>query len=373
MGERPTVASIDLGALAANYAVAERLAAGRIVIAVVKADAYGHGAVEVSRRLLASGCARLAVATVAEAVGLRVAGVAAPLLVLGGVHGSEEARIAREHRLTPVVHEPGHVSLLAEAAQGGDPWPVHLEVDTGMRRMGVAPEQARDVLTSLASDPGLDIEGIYTHLACADEEDLGPCRQQLQRFRELLGEAAQQGIRPALVHVANSAALLAGKALEELIPEGVNAVRPGLMLYGVSPAPHLPADLRPVMSLCSRVAQVRRIHPGEGVGYGWTWRANRSCWVATLPIGYEDGVPWSAAHGAEVWLRGRRRPLVGRVSMDFITVDAGEGPVEIGDEAIVFGAGPPGTPTVEEAARVAGTIPYELLVRVGARVPRVAV
>jgi alanine racemase len=365
------VAAIDLDALAANWAELRRLAGTREAIAVVKADAYGHGAVGVARRLLAEGCRRLAVVTVAEAAALREAGVAAPLLVLGGVHGAEEAREAAARHLVPVVHHAGHVEEL-EAASGGSRLAVHVEVDTGMRRMGVAPERAPDLLERIAKSPRLSLEGVYTHLACADEEDLGPTREQLDRFGRVLAAARERGVAPRWIHVANSAGCLAGPLLEPDLPPGANAVRPGLILYGASPAPHLRAELRPVMTLRTRVVHVREVRPGEGVGYGWTHRAKRSSQVATLPIGYADGVPWSASNRAEVWLRGRRARVLGRVSMDFVTVDAGDGPVETGDEAIVFGAGPPGTPRVEEAARAAGTIPWELLVRVGSRVPRVA-
>jgi alanine racemase len=340
-------------------------------MAVVKADAYGHGAVSVAERLVASGCDALAVATVGEAATLRDAGVRASILLLGGVHDLSEARAALEYGLTPVVHGPEHVALVASAAAGApEPVPVQVELDTGMRRMGVEPESAGDLLEQILTTPSLQIEGLFTHLACADEEDLGASREQLQSFSRLLERASALGIRPRWVHVANSAGLLAGKLLEQELPAAVNAVRPGLMLYGVRPAPHLRADLEPVMTLKTQVVKVRDIRPGEGVGYGGTWRAKSSCRVATLPIGYEDGVPWSASNRAEVWLNGRRASVVGRVSMDFITVDPGEGPVQIGDEVIVFGRGPAGTPSVEEAALAAATIPYELLVRVGARVRR---
>jgi alanine racemase len=369
--QRPTTATIDLDALAANYALAERLAGGRSVLAVVKADAYGHGAVGVAERLVASGCGTLAVVSVAEAVPLRDAGVGASILVLGGVHDLSEARAALQYRLTPVVHGPEHAALVASAAAGApEPVSVQVELDTGMRRMGVAPESAGELLEQILTTRELHVEGLFTHLACADEVDLAASREQIQSFSRLLDLASALGIRPRWVHVSNSAALLAGKLLEQELPAAVNAVRPGLMLYGASPAAHLEADLTPVMTLRTRVVKLRDVHPSEGVGYGWTWRAKSSSRVATLPIGYEDGVPWSASNRAEVWLNGRRAPVVGRVSMDFITVDPGEGPVQIGDEVIVFGRGPQGTPSVEEAARAAGTIPYELLVRVGARVPR---
>ncbi len=340
---------------------------------MVKADAYGHGAGAVARRLVAGGCRRLAVVTVDEAARLREAALASPVLLLGGVHDPAEADDAAALRLTVVVHHLVHVRLLRRvAAERQIRIPIHVEVDTGMRRSGVPADAALELLAQIAAEPGLHLEGVFTHLARADEPDLGPTREQLARFRAVLEGAAQRGIRPPLVHVANSAGLLAGAALAGSLPAAVSAARPGLILYGVRPADHLRGELRPVMTLRTQVAQVRRVERGDPVGYGSTWRAPDSGWVATLPIGYADGVPWSASNRGAVWLRGRRAPVVGRVSMDFVTVDAGRGPVEIGDDAVLFGAGP-GAPSVEEAAAAAGTIPYELLVRVGARVPRLVV
>jgi alanine racemase len=373
-GARPTAATIDLAALAANFAEAQRLAQTREIIAVVKADAYGHGAGAVARRLVAVGCRRLAVVTVEEATRLREAALAAPILLLGGVHDPAEADDAAALRLTVALHHPGQVRWLGRvAAERQVRVPVHVEVDTGMRRSGVPAGSAVELLTQVAGEPGLHLEGVFTHLARADEPDLEPTREQLRSFTAVLAAAAERGIRPALVHVANSAGLLAGAALGAAPSGGLSAIRPGILLYGVRPAGHLRAELRPVMTLRTHVAQVRRVERGDPVGYGSTWRAPDSGWVATLPIGYADGVPWSASNRGAVWLRGRRAPVVGRVSMDFVTVDAGRGPVEIGDEAILFGAGPEGTPRVEELATAAGTIPWEILVRVGTRVPRVVV
>jgi alanine racemase len=370
-GARPTAATIDLAALAANFAEAQRLAGARELVAVVKADAYGHGAGAVARRLVAVGCRRLAVVTIDEAARLREAALATPILLLGGVHDPAEADDAASLRLTVAVQHAGHVRWLGRAAAERQiRIPVHVEVDTGMRRSGVAAGEALELLGRVAGEAGLHLEGVFTHLARADEPDLGPTLEQLATFGRVLEAAAGRGIRPPVVHVANSAGLLAGAALGGSLPAVVNAARPGLLLYGVRPADHLGGQLRPVMTLATRVAQVRRLETGDPVGYGSTWRARDSCWIATLPIGYADGVPWSASNRGAVWLRGRRAPIVGRVSMDFVTVDAGRGPVEIGDPAILFGAGPEGTPSVEEAAAAAGTLPYELLVRVGARVPR---
>ncbi len=343
---------------------------------MIKADAYGHGAVPVARALVEAGCRRLAVVTVAEAVELRDAGLGIPILVLGGVHDGAEADEAIARQLTPVVHHAGHAQLLGtRAGERGRPLPVQVEVDTGMRRMGVAPEAAPELLAALAADPRLVLEGVYSHFACADEPDLAPSLAQIDAFRSVLAAARERGVDPGTLHMANSAGLLAGKELAEALPEA-GAVRPGLMLYGVSPAPHLAAELAPAMTLRSRVVQVRRVRAGEAVGYGATHRAERDTCIATLPIGYADGVPVSSSNRGRVLLRGRSAPLVGRVSMDFVTVDAGKAGAEVGDEAVLFGETIGGTDRavrlrVEEAAAAAETLAYALLVRVGARVPRV--
>ena len=379
-GERPTVAAIDLDALAANFGEARRLArglpAGDRVIAVVKADGYGHGAVPVARRLVGAGCDALAVATVAEAVELRAAGIDASILVLGGVHDAAEADDVIEAGVTPVVQHAGHLPLLrARARERGTVLAVQLEIDTGMSRMGISPEEAPSLSEAVERAPELRLEGTYTHLACADEPDLGPVRRQLALFREVLEAITARRIDPGIVHVANSAALMATADLAADLPPQVAAARPGLMLYGVVPAPHLAgaASLRPVMSLRTRVANVRHIRPGQPVGYGATFRAKQRGRIATLPIGYADGLPWSLGNRGQVLIRGRRVPIAGRISMDLTTLDLGEAEIALGEPVVVFGAsnGPNRSLLpVEQVAEAAGTIPYEMLVRVGGRVPR---
>jgi alanine racemase len=275
-----------------------------------------------------------------------------------------------------VVHQPVDVERLRKAVAGragaARGLPVHVEVDTGMRRMGVAPEQALELLVAVAREPALRLAGVYTHLARADEPDPAPTLEQAARLRSLLALARERGIEPGLVHCANSAGLLLGDALAAALPEAA-AVRPGLSLYGVRPASHLAAVLQPAMTLRTRVAQLRDARPGEAVGYNALYRAPRRTRIATLPIGYADGIPIAATGRGAALIRGRRCPFAGRVSMDFVGVDVGEGPVEVGDEAILFGPGEQGLLPVEEAAAAAGTMAYEMLVRVGPRVPRVFV
>ncbi len=364
------LARISLAALRHNLGEARRLAGTRSLIGVVKADAYGHGALPVARELVAAGCERLAVLSLREAAVLRAGGVAAEILVLGGVDGIESAREARALSLTPVVHHPEHVGWLAAAAAGAAPLPVHVEVDTGMRRMGVPPGEALALLQRVAREPALELAGTFSHFARADERDPEPSLAQLVVFRRILEELRARGVEPGLVHVANSAGLAAGPRLAEALPEAT-AVRPGLLLYGVSPAPHLRLDLRPVMSLSATVTHVRRLRAGDSVGYAALYRATRPTRIATLPLGYADGVPVSASTRGRVLLRGRRMPFAGRVSMDYVCVDCGDEAVAIGERALLFGEADGACLPVEAAAEAAGTIPYELLVRVGARIPRV--
>lgn len=373
-GERPAAATVDLAALAANYRALLDLAGGRELIAVVKADAYGHGAEAVARRLVASGCRHLAVLSVAEAAALREAGIEASILVLGGVHDPAEAEAAAAWRVVPVVHDAAQLPWLERAGEAGpSPLPVQVEVDTGMHRMGIALEEALARIEEIAASPSLALAGIYTHLACAEELDPAPTEAQLERFRSLLEAVRARGLEPGQVHVANSAALLAARARGADWLLG-NAVRPGLALYGVVPAPHLAhAPLQPVMTLRTRVVKVKPLAAGDAVGYGATYRASRPHAVATLALGYADGLPWRAGNRGVVLLRGQRRRILGRVSMDFASVETGADPIELGDEAILFGVGAGGRLPVEEVAAALGTIPYELLVRVGARVPRVVI
>jgi alanine racemase len=357
-------ARIDEAALRANFAQAQKLAPGDRVIGVVKADAYGHGAVSMALGLAAAGCEQLAVVTVAEGCSLRDAGIELPILVLGGVDGATDARDAAAQGFSVVVHHAGHVEALAGA---GAPVPVHVELDTGMHRMGVPLAEAQALIEQVAAAESLELEGLMTHLARADEPDLAPSLEQLARFRRALADARAAGIEPRYVHYGNSAALLAGAELRAACPEA-NAVRPGLMLYGARPAAHLPGALEPVMSLLAKVVHVRPIAKGDAVGYGALWRAPAATRVATLALGYADGLPVSSSNRGQVVIAGRRHPIVGRVSMDYIGVDVGDAKVAIGDEALIFGAHGAAALPVEEAAAAAGTLSYELLTRVGARV-----
>ena len=340
-------------------------------MAVVKADAYGHGATQVSRALVEAGCRWFAVASVAEGAELRDAGIREPILILGGVFDAGESEAVAGLGLTPAVFHPGQVALLAAAARGlAQPLDVHVAVDTGMRRIGVPREDAVALLEAIDREPMLHLGGVYSHLARAEEPDLTPSLEQLRALGELLAQLRERGLDPGLIHMVHSAGLLAGKALIEALPEQT-AARPGVMLYGVRPAPHFEVELRPAMTLATKVVQLHSVKAGDAAGYGADFRAQRDTRLATLPIGYDDGVPSSASGRGCVLLGGRRMPIAGRVTMDFITVDVGDAPISIGADAILFG-GAQGDEvlSVEEAAAAAQTFAYELLVRVGKRVQR---
>jgi alanine racemase len=360
-------ARIDRAALRANFEAARQAAAGADVIGVVKADGYGHGAVVVARTLVEAGCAGLAVVTLEEAATLRDAGLEPPILVLGGVHDASEAREAVARSLTPVLHDARPLSWLEAEPKGCD---VQVEVDSGMHRMGVPARDAPGLIEKVAAMPSLHLSGLFTHLARADETDLEPSRVQLRAFRRVLDALAASRIDPGQLHFANSAGLLVGAPLRALVPEA-SAVRPGLMLYGARPAPHLGAGLEPAMTFRTRVVQVRAVEKGGAVGYAALFRAERDTRIATLPVGYEAGLPVAASGPGAVLIAGRRFPIVGRVSMDYLTVDVGDAPVAPGDWAVIFGRDGDARLPVEEAAQAAGTIAYELMVRVGRRIPRV--
>ena len=373
--ERPVWAWIDLDALRHNARRAIDCADGRTVIGVVKADGYGHGAEDIARGLMAEGVARLAVVSVAEGAALRRAGIAAPVLLLGGFDNAATAEHAAKWGLTPVLHDQRGFELARAVGRSSSPLSVEVEIDTGMHRMGVEQREARALLARIAETPELSLSGVFTHLARADESDLGPSREQVAALAEIQRECEVGRADGIEVHIANSAGLLRLADIETREAELVTtAVRPGLMLYGVSPYADRSAedlDLEPVMTLAAQVVAIRSVSKGETVGYGGEWRADRATRVATLPLGYADGIPRSVLGRGAVFLAGAMRPIVGRVSMDYICVDVGEAPVEVGQLATLFGRTPEGVRVpVEGLAAAAGTIGYEMLVGVGARVPR---
>jgi len=366
-------ATIDRSALLANLAVARECAPGRAVIAVVKANAYGHGAVDLARVLVDAGVEQLAVVTPDEASELREGGLRVPILVLGGVPAEDPVAADRlaDARATVVVHDAeGCERMAAAAARRGTSVALQIEVETGMRRMGVPVQEALALASQIQETEELTLSGVFTHYASADALDPGSALEQTRAFQEVLQQLRAHDIDPGQVHAANSAALLSPRLVDAL-PEA-RAVRPGLMLYGVSPCAAEARDhatLTPVMSLRAPVLRTHVLEAGEGVGYGATWRANSRTRVATLGLGYADGVPWSSANLGEVWLAGALRPIRGRISMDSCAVEIGDDEVAAGEEAVFFG-GQDGAPRAEDVAARLGSIGYEVLVRVGARVRR---
>ena len=362
---RPTVAEIDGRALADNFAELARVAGGRsAVIAVIKADAYGHGLVLAGRILRDAGAERFGIATVAEGEALRAGGISDALVVLGGIYGAEHERVVSA-RLTPVVWDLETPRMLAASARAaGRVVPVHVKVDTGMRRLGVAPAEAPALLRALREIDGITVEGLLTHFADAESVDGAATMRQLAEFESLVAALADARLRPPLVHAANSAATLT-------LPRArFDAVRPGLALYGIAPsrAAAAAARLRPVMRFVTRIVATRAIAAGTAVGYGGTFVAKRASVIATVPAGYADGYPRALSNRGTVVVRGVRAPVAGRVCMDQTMIDVTDvAGAAVGDEVVLWG----GTLPVEEVAVQADTIPYELLTRVGARVPRV--
>ncbi len=353
-------ARVDLGRLRRNYRAVAAVAA-RPVMPVVKADAYGHGAARIARELEALGAPMLAVAYPEEGVLLRRAGVRIPILVIAGCRPGEASLFVAE-QLTPAVSSPATLDGAVLAARLRPGLAVHLKVDTGMSRLGFPAEAATHVADRLA-EVGIELDGLMTHLACADE-DAAATAAQLDRFDRVLSDLAGRGHRPRWVHAANSAGLACLRPSHTL-------VRPGLLLYGLRPRPHGPAiEVEPVMTLATRVALVHAVTAGTPVSYGGRWVAERASRIATLSIGYADGVPRTdlMAETGYVTIRGQRAKLAGTVCMDFVMADVTElTEAGAGDEAIVFGD----APSAWDLASRAGTNARQILTGIGPRVPRV--
>ncbi|MEW6544138.1 MAG: alanine racemase [Nitrospirota bacterium] len=365
----PTSAVIDLSALAHNLGQVRRyLPAGCDVLAVVKADAYGHGAVPVSRTLAKLGVTRFGVATVQEGAALRDAGIEGTILVMGALLPHQFPQLF-PHRLTPVLYSPDVAdALVKEARSRLEPYPVHVKVDTGMGRLGIQPEQVPALLQSPFFKGPLRVEGLMTHLADADGPEPAYTRRQIDRFRSLLSQLLAAGLSVPLVHAANSAGLIS-------YPEArFNLVRPGIMLYGyltgtiTGRAP----SLKPVLSLVTRVVQVRSLAEGESVGYNRAYVARRPTRIAVLPIGYADGYSRALSEQGHVLIHGAPAPVAGRICMDMTTVDVTQIPsVRPGDEAVLIGRQGTAEVSAADVAAWRGTIPYEVLCAIGTRVTRV--
>jgi alanine racemase len=371
---RPTRAELDLGALTRNHETLRTGAPGVDVLAVVKADAYGHGAVPVSRALEASGVRFLGVALVEEGMALREAGLRTDILVLGGAYdGGWETML--EHRMTPVVFRPEHLTALEAAARArGVTARAHLKVDTGMGRLGVLPADVPAFLEAARACRRIELEGLCSHFANADLADTALTGLQVSRFRTALGQMRSAGFDPRWRHLSNSAGLLALPEARDGVE--MNLARPGLALYGLVPAPWLrPARmLEPVLSWKTAVVHVKSVPAGTPISYGSTWTAPRPSRIATLPVGYADGWSRLLSNRGVVLVRGRRAPIVGRVCMDLCMVDVTDIPgAEVGDEVVLIGRQGAEAQDAHHLAALQGTIAYDVLCAIGARVPRVVV
>jgi alanine racemase len=356
---------IDHEAIRHNLSVLRGRAPESAVIAVVKANAYGHGDVEVARTLVAAGAERLAVATVDEAVRLRGAGIRAPILVLWGI-GQAELDAVVTHDLEPMVDDARAVALLAGAADPARPLGVHLKLDTGLGRQGADPDLATELATAIVGSPALRLAGTMSHLASPGEDE-AYTEVQLLRFARALDGMRSAGIDPGLVHVAATGAILAGGH------ELQGAVRPGLGLFGLAPAwaTAVRAELRPALALKARALRLFDLAAGEGIGYGLRFRATRDTRIATLGIGYGDGWPRVHANNGAVLVHGQRAPIVGAISMDGLMVDVGGiAGVTYADEFVLIGEQEGARITADEVAAERRTINYEVTTALRGRLPR---
>jgi len=364
-----TYATIDLSALGHNLSrIQERLSKQCSVMAVVKANAYGHGAVETSRALIRSGISQLAVASVHEGMALREAGITAEILVLVDLF-DEHIKDLLAYRLTPVITEQRLLPALAKAAEAGNQsFPIHLKIDTGMGRLGFSADDILTLFDALPAWKSLRVEGLMTHLADSDGENPGHSERQLQIFRNLLEQLERRRVHVPLVHAANSAAIVR-------FPQShFSLVRPGIMLYGYHTLPKdVPyPELKPALSLRTTVMQLRTIKPGDSVSYNRTFVAKKTSNIAVLPIGYADGYNRRLSNKGFVLIDGKRAPIVGLVCMDMTMVDVTDiASVRVGDGVTLIGRESQDAIWADDIAEWTGTIPYEILCAIGPRIPRV--
>ena len=364
-----TTAEVDLGTLAYNYHQLRQFASPSVkFLAVVKADAYGHGAIPVSKKLEELGADFLGVATVQEGAELRNAGIKKPILVLSGIY-QEEAEDVLTYQLTPMVYRLKIAEILsAEAKKQGKKIPIHIKVDTGMGRIGVLAEEAAAFANRVRKFENLDIEGVASHFSTADGGNSSFAEEQLQRFTRTLEEMKNVDIDPPYCHIANSAALVTLPAAHFTL------VRPGIMLYGSYPSSSLKdkVPLRQVMSWKSLVANLKKVPKDYPISYGRTFITQRPSLIAAIPVGYADGYNRLFSNRGEILINGMRAPVVGRVCMDWTMADVTDVPgVAVGDEVVLLGSQLGKEITAEELGERIGTIAYEILCSVGKRVARI--
>ena len=371
---RPTWAEISLSKLRRNFTCVRQLAGPRRIMAVIKADAYGHGAVAIARTLDQAGADWFGVATIEEAIELRAAGIEKPVLLLGGLYMSDPADLI-EYHLTPTVSSTARLDTYAECAQRyGRTIEFHLKVDTGMGRLGLPPDRVRAFIERYRELPGLEMKGLFTHLASAEDLVASQTEEQAARFREAIRQVQELGIEPEWIHVSNSAALVAGSSFPE------NLVRIGALLFGyclpfvLPPEKQIPEfpPVEPILTLKSRVVYLKDVPSGTPLGYGAEFHTRRRSRIATVPVGYADGLSRALSNRGRVIVRGCCARIVGNISMDLTLLDVTDVPgVDIGDEVILLGQTDHCSITAREIADLVGTVPYEVLCSIGKRVPRI--
>ena len=371
----PNWAEVSLDALRQNYRAIKKYVGDAVnICAVVKADAYGHGAPACARALESEGAPWFGVTGTEEAIALRQAGIKSRLLLMTGIWKGEEDEVVADS-LTPIVWEPWHIERLEGAAKNKQTvLPVHLKIDTGMTRLGVSKEMLPAVCTAIASSPHLRLEGVSTHFASVRDPE--QTRKQIALFEEALAILDAAKLRPALIHMANSAAILARSETWKTM------IRPGIALYGYSrlrapgatQSKEAPAPLRPVLAWKTRVIAVKDVPAGQAIGYGGTFVTQHASRIAILPVGYADGFHRLLSNRGRVIVRGEYAPVAGRVSMDLTTIDVTAIPgIEPGDEVILLGQSNNKSIDAGEHARLCETIPYEILCSISKRVPRIYV
>jgi alanine racemase len=363
---RPTYLEVDLGTLAENYRVISAHVAPARVMPILKANAYGHGLCEVARLLAALGAPYVGVAYLEEGLRLRQHGIRIPILVMGGILGEQIPRFL-EHDLTLTASSVDKLRAIDEhAATLGRTATVHLKIDTGMERIGVHWYSAEKLLEASLRCRHVRVEGIFTHFANADARDLAHARIQLERFHEVLSFYERRSLPAPLRHAASSGAILH-------MPEShLDLVRPGILFYGAGPSPESPATIpvRQALRWITRVVYFKVVQPGHPVSYGSTWAPSELTRVVTLPSGYGDGYSRAMSGKAEVVIRGKRYPVVGRICMDQLMVSIGWDSAYNGDEVILLGSAGEAGISIEEMAAWSGTIPHEVLTSINTRVPR---
>ncbi|RQD73372.1 MAG: alanine racemase [Candidatus Syntrophonatronum acetioxidans] len=369
---RPAWAEINLDNLIFNLKEFRRRVGPKVkIMAVVKADGYGHGAVEVAQAAADSGCDYLGVGFLDEGIELRKAGINTPILILGYTP-PEQAGQLLHYKLVPTVFSPDLAQILArEAQKRGEKARVHVKVDTGMGRLGIFTwQEGIDFVRELSSWPSLEVEGFYTHFAAADERDKTFTLEQLSRFKRVIEMLSREGIEIPLKHAANSAASI------DLSPTHLDMIRLGISLYGLYPSAEVEKErvnLKPVMCLKARIIHLKKVPPGTSISYGRTYITREETWIASLPLGYGDGYSRLITGKGQVLIRGHRYPIVGRICMDQMMVDLGKDPppVEVGEEVVIMGEQGSGAVPAEEIAGWLGTINYEVTCAVSKRIPRV--